>query len=326
MSSRPISRRSFLAALGTVAVARCVPTASTVSAEPRVPSEGRPGKVRFGITAQQAVYDDVLRLWQEAEALGFDTAFVYDHFMAPAPGPPEAERYLESWSLLSALAARTERLRIGVLVTAMSLRHAAILAKMAATVDHVSRGRLIIGLGAGWMEREHVAYGIPFLTKGKRAKRLVEAVEVMRRLFTQPRTTFEGRYFTLKDAPLEPKPVQGPQPPILIGGMGPKIVQPLAARYAQTWHIGLGPNDPASIRRTFDVFDALCRKANRDPREVERATFVDPRLVQSSGDDLRRQLEGLRDVGMGHFILLPPKGNDATVLRRFAKEIIPAFR
>lgn len=337
MTNDTITRRRFLAAAGTVAVsgrlaanAAAPATTPAPAAPPAPPAAPQPGgarsAVRFGMTANQGVYDEVVTAWQQAESLGFDSAFVFDHLMGVAPGPPEKERYLESWSLLAALAAKVDRLRMGVLVTASTLRHPAIVAKMAATVDHVSRGRLIVGLGAGWAEREHTAYGIPFYTKGERAKRLVETVEVIRALFTQDRSTYAGKRFTLTDAPLEPKPIQKPHPPLLIGGAGPKVVQPLAAKYAQIWHVGLGPNDPVQLKATFENFDKLCRDAGRDPKQVERATFVLLRPGQPNFDDVRTQLKALRDIGMGHFILLPLPADDRDTLRRFAKEVIPELR
>jgi F420-dependent oxidoreductase-like protein len=282
--------------------------------------------VRFGITApQSASFRDILGLWREADILGFDTAFVCDHFMMPNPGPAPTQRCFEAWSLLGALAARTHRLRLGVLVSGNTYRHPAVVAKMAATIDHVSRGRLILGLGAGWMEREHRAYGIPFHTAGGRARRLGEAVEVIKRLFTEESASFNGKYYTLKDAPCEPKPLQKPHPPILIGGMGPKVVQPLAARHAQIWHLIVPGGNVTAIRRACESFDRLCREVGRDPAEVEKAASCDPSQLGTGSGALRDRLRALVDAGVRHFVLLPPP-NDRTVLRRFATEIIPHVR
>ncbi len=326
MIRREASRREFLAAVAALAATRAVSASTTAARTPVAPLQG-PDTVRFGVTALQgASYGEILTFWRTADSLGFDSAFVYDHFMGAATASTDAQRCLESWTLLSALAAKTERIRLGVLVSGAGYRYPAILAKMAATVDQVSRGRLILGMGAGWLEREFVAYGIPFYTKGGRAKRLVEAVEVVKQLFTQERSTYNGKYFTLKDAPCEPKPVQRPHPPILIGGMGPKIVQPLAARHAQIWHFLVPGAEPAEIRKLCENFDGLCRDVGRDPREIEKATSLLPTLAQGSVKDALAQIHALKDAGIRHFILLPPAGNDRGVLRWFASEIIPELR
>jgi F420-dependent oxidoreductase-like protein len=274
---------------------------------------------------QPGPYDELLGYWQEAERLGFDSAFVFDHFMAGSPGPPAGERTLEAWSLLAALAAQTTRIRIGTLVTGNTYRHPAVIAKMAATVDQVSRGRLILGLGAGWLEREHVAYGIPFYTAPERARRLGEAVEIVKRLLTQEKSSFDGKYYTLKDAPCEPKGVQQPHPPILIGGMGPRVVQPLAARHAQIWHFFKPGADIAETTRLCEHFDAVCRRVGREPKEVEKATSVPMPRDEALLKDLRPQLRALIDRGVRHVIFLPAPANDRRMLARVAK-VLPDLR
>ena len=163
-------------------------------------------QLSFGIQTppQNVTYSAVQQLWLEADELGYDSAFGFDHFFPIVTDPGGA--CLEGWTLLAALAAQTRRLRVGLLVTGNTYRNPAVLAKMAATVDHVSNGRLILGLGAGWFELEHTAFDIPYYTAGQRARRLVEAVELMKLLFTQERTNYQGRYYTITDAPFEPKP------------------------------------------------------------------------------------------------------------------------
>lgn len=275
---------------------------------------------------QNAPYQEIRRFWREAEVLGFDTAFVCDHFMiSPVPTSSPADRCFEAWSLLAALAAETERIRLGVLVSGNTYRHPAIVAKMAATIDHVSDGRLILGMGAAWMEREHAAYGIPFYTPGGRARRLAEAVEVIKKLFTKERSTFTGKYYALKDAPFEPKAVQRPHPAILIGGMGAKVVQPLAARHAQMWHLNVPGNDPDAVRRACQTFDRICGEVGRDPAQVEKMISVNPGLLETVAKDLPGRLRTLKEAGIHHFVLLPPP-TDLAILRRFAREIIPEVR
>jgi F420-dependent oxidoreductase-like protein len=286
----------------------------------------RDGKLRFGVHThpQNTSYEDVAHVWEDADQLGLDSAFVFDHFMpirSDSDGP-----CLEGWTLLSALAARTKRIKAGVLVTGNTYRFPALLAKMAATVDHVSNGRLILGMGAGWFEAEHTAYGVPFYTPGQRARRLVESVEVVKQLMTQDKTTFTGKYYQLKDAPFAPKPVQRPHPPILIGGMGPKVVQPLAARHADIWHFFPG-DDPADVKRLCDSFDALCEKVGRKPSEVEKSISVRAEDVTGKpAKEVRERLGALAKAGVGHFILSLSPPFDVKTLHAFAKDIVPGVR
>jgi len=331
-----VSRRDLLKGIGALAVTTAAtPLAATAQqagalpgAAAAPPTAAAPkDAVRFGITAHQtADIAQILALWQAADALGFDSAFVFDHFMAATPGPPAQERFHEAWTLLAGLAAQTRRIRVGLLVNSCTYRHPAIVAKMGATIDQMSNGRLILGLGAGWLEREHVAYGIPFYTKGVRARRLGESVEVITQLWTQPRTTYTGTYFQLKDAPLEPKPVQKPHPPILIGGSGPKVVQPIAAKYAQFWHFGLPTRDPAGLKQFTAAFDDLCRRVGRNPAEVVKATsFPFPDTAQGM-KDLHAALPPVIAAGIRYFIMLPPPDNNVELLQKFAREFVAPDR
>jgi F420-dependent oxidoreductase-like protein len=320
---RRITRRAALRVLGTAATTLAA-TGSLPRGEARAASPARAG-LRFGFQTapQHTSYGDIAALWEEADALDLDSAFVFDHFM-PIQGA-QTGSCLEGWTLLSALAARTKRLRVGVLVTGNTYRWPAVLAKMAATVDHVSNGRLILGMGAGWFEREHVAYGIPFHTAGGRARRLVEAVEVVKKLFTEDAATYAGKYYQLKDAPFVPRAVQRPHPPILIGGMGPKVVQPLAARHAQIWHFFA--SEIARVRELCAGFDELCRKAGRDPAEVEKSTSLRAGEVsERDAKALRARVKEMADAGVRHFILGLSAPFDRAVLRRFAKEIAEPLR
>jgi len=318
---RGLSRRGFLTSLGAAALStRLAATARAAG----TPAPGR--RLQCGITVfQPGPFEELLAFWQEADRVGFDSVFLFDHFMPPSPGPPASERCLEAWSVLSALAAGTRRIRLGVLVTGNTYRHPALVAKMAATVDQVSRGRLILGLGAGWLQREHVAYGIPFYTAPERAKRLREAVQVVKLLLTQEKSTFAGRYYTLKDAPCEPKGVQTPHPPILVGGMGPKVVQPLAARHADIWHFWNPAADVPAIKRLCDGFDAICARVGRDPNTVAKATSM-PVPNDAGLKQLRPQVRAVLETGVRHLIFLPPPKNDRKVLARLADAVLPEFR
>jgi F420-dependent oxidoreductase-like protein len=324
MAARALSRRTFLKHMGVVAAAGALGAPLGRATPVRAAA---PGRLRFGIQArpEHTTYRAMLDVWQEAEALGFDSAFVFDHFM-PIDDRPRGSCF-EGWTLLSALAAGTRRVEVGVLVTGNTYRHPAVLAKMAATVDHVSNGRLILGMGAGWFEAEHTAYGIPFDTVGGRARRLVEAVTVVKSLFTQETSTFKGRYYELRDAPFVPKAVGRPHPPILIGGMGPKVIQPLAARHADIWHFSVKDGDPAQAKERGAFFDAICRRVGRDPGQIEKSISL--RAGQLAGKppkEIRSQVQALAEAGVRHFILSLPAPYDRRTLGIFAKEVMPALR
>ena len=284
----------------------------------------RQSRLRFGVLTypEHVTYRDVVQAWNEIDAAGFDSAFVFDHFI-PFTGNANG-LCLESWTLLSALAALTKQVRVGVLVTGNTYRHPALLAKMAVTVDHVSNGRLILGLGAGWHEQEHRMYGFPFPATGDRARQLREAVQVFKQLFTQEKSTFSGDYYHLKDALFAPKAVQKPYPPLLIGGTGPNVILPLAARQANIWHFyGDGAE---STQQTCAAFDAVCRKVGRDPNEVEKATSLYPSQLAGPEKEVVAQLRALADAGIGHVIIELSQPYDRQFLRRFAKDIMPEFR
>ncbi len=321
----PFSRRGFLRYLGLAATAAAA--ARTVSAPRTVAAAAVPGRLRFGVQThpEHAAFNDILRIWQDADELGLDTAFVFDHFI-PIQGDRSGPCF-EGWTLLSALAAKTQRVRVGVLVTGNTYRYPAVLAKMAATVDHVSGGRLILGMGAGWFEPDHSAYGIPFYTAGRRARRLVESVQVIKMLFTQPKSTFNGKYYQLKDAPFAPKSVQMPHPPILIGGMGPKVIQPLVARHADIWNFFVDSADPATAKRICAQFEALCTQVGRDPAAVEKSTNLRaPQLSGLSSKEIRERVQALASAGVGHFILSLEAPFDRDLVRRFAKEVAAPLR
>ena len=179
-------------------------------------------------------WDDVLDLARHVEAKGWDGIWYADHFMPD--DEDTSEDCNEMWSTLAGLAATVPRLRIGSMVSCNTYRHPAVLAKIAATVDNISRGRLVLGLGAGWQENEHHAYGLDFPTLGGRSRRMEEACQVLKALFSNRRSDYHGRYYQLVDAPLEPKPVQDPLP-LLIGGGGEKVTLRITAQYADEWHV-----------------------------------------------------------------------------------------
>ena len=325
MSVNRVSRRKFLKSVGAAAAVVALaeraprPKGAWAAATPI-------GKIRFGVQTppQHVTYADLLQTWKEADDLGFDTAFTFDHLM-PIYSDPMGPCF-EGWTLLSALAAQTKKLRVGVLVTGNTYRNPALLAKMTATVDHVSQGRLILGIGAGWFEAEHKAYGIPFFTVGGRARRLGEALEVIKLLWTQEKSTYTGKYYQLKDAPFEPKTVQKPHPPILIGGQGPKLILPIVARHANIWHLRVRDVNPEGVKQLLTTFAEICHKQGRDPAEIEKSVSLRSSQLAGSTKELRSQIQGLTDVGIRHFIISLTSPDDRKHLSRFAKEVMPTFR
>jgi F420-dependent oxidoreductase-like protein len=212
---------------------------------------------------------DTLTLAQHAESVGLHGVWVCDHFM-PYAGDrrPAAGPVLEGWTVLTAVAARTTRVRLGTLVLGASYRHPAVLAKMAATLDHVSGGRLTLGLGAGWQPNEHSAYGIELLPTAARLARFAEYVTAVRSLLREPGTTMEGEWFRLTGAVCDPPPVQRPLP-LLVGGGGEQRTMRVAARHADAWHTWA---DPAGLARKNAVLDERCHEVGRDPAAVARLT------------------------------------------------------
>jgi alkanesulfonate monooxygenase SsuD/methylene tetrahydromethanopterin reductase-like flavin-dependent oxidoreductase (luciferase family) len=224
--------------------------------------------MRFSVwpNLQQPV-DDVVAIARHAEATGWDGVWVADHFMGDggAFGPVETPT-LEATAVLGALAVATERVRIGSLVLGSTYRHPAVVANWAATVDHLSGGRLVLGLGAGWQLNEHDQYGIELPDVGDRVGRFEEVCSVVRRLLTEERTTLEGRWFQLRDAVCEPKPV-GPLP-FLVGGKGDRMLG-IAGRHADEWNMWALPEVHAERAA---VLDRACEAAGRDPGDVRRST------------------------------------------------------
>src|SRR3712207_2512415 len=199
-------------------------------------------RLSFGIKTapQHTTYEDMLAVWQEADGIDvLEHAWLFDHY-APIHSDVNGP-CLEGWTLLAAYAARTARLRLGLMVTGNTYRHPAVLTKIATTVDVIANGRLDFGIGAGWNEYEHASMGIPLYRPGERIRRLDEACEIVKRLFTQQLTDFDGRYYQLKGARCEPKPIQKPYPPFVIGGGGEQLTLRVVARYADVWNFAGGP-------------------------------------------------------------------------------------
>jgi F420-dependent oxidoreductase-like protein len=233
-------------------------------------------------------WTETLDAARHAEAIGYDGLWYADHFMPnaaqPADGPAQ-----EALTIMAALAATVPRVRIGSLVAGNTYRHPAVLAKMAATIDDISGGRLVLGLGAGWQENEHRAYGLEFKTFSWRFDRLEEACQVIKGLFRNPRTTFEGKHYSLVDAPLDPKPRQDPLP-LLIGGGGERRTLRIVARYADEWNVwGM----PDLLAQKGKVLDQHCEAEGRDPASIRRSAQA---LLFLSDD--QATLDRIRGMGI----------------------------
>jgi len=344
-SGRAVGRRA-----AATAVAAVVLLATAWSAG--LAREGPP-HVRFGVQVapEDTTYEAMVEVARLVEQLGYDTFWLNDHFV-PVLGD-RSRPHFESWTLLTALATRTERIRLGILVSGNTYRHPAVLAKMATTVDHVSGGRLELGIGAGWEEWEHRAFGIPFHTPKERAERLGEALAVVTALWdgTEP-SSFEGRYYRLRDAPFLPPPVQRPHPPIVVGGQGEKWIMPLVARYADEWNVPVGV-PPDGVKRRLETIRAECARIGRSPCVREVSVFlplanitnvplagpvtrlgarllVDERAAVSvlagSAKEIEAKIRSYVDAGATSVIITTRPSIDRALMKRFADEIVPAFR
>lgn len=230
---------------------------------------------------------------KHVEATGWDGIYLADHFMPNAAdnsGPTQ-----ECWTSLAALAALTSRVRVGSLVSGNTYRHPAVLAKMAAQVDIISGGRLVLGLGAGWQQNEHEAYGIDYHTLGGRMRRLEESAQVIKSLFQNDRTDFHGRAYTVTNAPLAPKPVQEGGPPLLIGGGGEQRTLRIAALYADEWNVW---GAPETLARKGEVLARHCEEVGRDPATIWHSAQAvvtisdDPKVVEAARQPGRPVLAG----------------------------------
>ncbi len=213
-------------------------------------------------------WDEIVEACQHAEATGWDGIWLADHFM-PFTGADDGP-YHEAWTMLAGLAVAVPRIRIGPLVTGNTYRNPGVLAKMAATVDHMSGGRCVLGLGSGWQENEHTAYGIEYLTAGARLDKLEESVEIVRSLLSQERTSYDGEHYKFENAPLAPKPVQSPLP-IMIGGGGEKRTLRITAKLADEWNVW---GTPEVLEHKNAVLNAHCADVGRDPADIQRSAVA----------------------------------------------------
>lgn len=300
--------------------------------------------MRFSVWPNpQQPWQGVLDVAGHAESTGWDGVWFADHFMPL--GDDVSQPTLECWSVLAALAAAVPRVRIGALVSGNTYRHPAVLANIAATVDRISGGRVVLGLGAGWQENEHEAYGIDFYDVRERLARLEEACQVVKALTEQERSDFEGRYYTLKQAPLEPKPVQSPMP-LLVGGGGEKVTMRIAATYADEWNVW---GTPDVLRHKGEVLDRHCDRLGREPSTIARSaqsllflstdeTWLEKQRERVAGSDraivgtpaeVTEAIAAYRGAGVDEFIVpdftLGSGQRKLDTLDLFINEVAPSF-
>ncbi len=310
--------------------------------------------IRFGVqTGQQNTDWESLRsFWSRADDWGYDSLWCFDHFY-PIFTPDPAGPCFEGWSLLSALSQNTKRARIGALVNGNTYRNPALTAKMAATLDHASGGRLNLGLGAGWFEGEHKSLGFDFKTLPGRLQALEEACQIIKGMFTQEKTTLHGKHYEVIDAICNPKPLQK-KLPLMIGGHGEKVLLKIVARHADMWNMGNA--DAAEMKRLISVIERHGDTVGRDTDEIEitlamglcykapkareemlsqvvsmmaqtTPELARQRMIIGSKQECVDKIEGYLKAGVTHFLFMhnPPLTAEEDI-QAFAEDIIPQFR
>jgi F420-dependent oxidoreductase-like protein len=303
---------------------------------------------QFGFT-----FTEVADLAKEAERLGFTALWASDHLLWDAQS--ERRNCFDVWTLMPALAAVTTKLRLGTLVSCNSYRLPSILAKTAACVDQISNGRLEFGLGAGWKEVEYKAYGIPFPSVPTRLAQLEEATRLIKQLWTEEKTSFEGKHYRLESAVCAPKPVQRPLK-IWLGGAGEKKLLRIVAEHADGWNMVFGQPMPA-VKQKLEALKHHCDDLNRDFTRIDKSMFIMTCVAESDGEMKRRETEvaealgtdllfqmgrasgtigtaqqvaetlrAYRDLGFDYFIAMFPYKQDREMLQRFAETIVPLLR
>ncbi len=317
--------------------------------------------MKFGLQVWQEgiTYDNLKKIFRECDRLGYDSGWLYDHFYPVAIGEQEksieALAVLEAWTTLSALAVETKSIRVGILATCNSFRYPSLLAKMSSTLDLISNGRLEMGIGAGWFEAEQRAYGIEFPPIVERIQRLHESLIVIKKMWTEEKSTFQGKYYRITDAVCFPKPVQKPHPPLWVAGMGEKLLLRVVAQMGDYCNFYLC--SPQEYQKKAAVLEAHCRTIRRDSREIGKSlqipAFVDDGINSANrwksvhpnqeirdmswdkfqeivliGEKKRweNHVEEYAKAGVDHLIVFFPRDTGLTPVRIFAKNIVDSFR
>jgi F420-dependent oxidoreductase-like protein len=298
-------------------------------------------------TSTSQIADSLKNLVTKAENSGFDSFWVMDHFhQIQFVGRPE-EPMLEGWSVISMLAGLTTKIKLGTLVTGIIYRYPSVLAKIAATLDVLSKGRLFMGIGAAWNEQESLAYGISFPSNQERLLRLEEAIQVIRKMWTEePYASFEGKYYQIKNAYCNPKPMQKPSPPILVGGSGERKTLKIVAKYADACNLF---GSPETVRKKLDILKKHCKSVGRDYDSILKtklgAIIVDDNsdmvknriretfrgipeeqikefVIYGTPEDVSRQIEMLEQVGIQYLIVDLEPSRELDTLDTFANKVI----
>jgi F420-dependent oxidoreductase-like protein len=313
--------------------------------------------LKFGIQHPNFSYDgkgeqiveSLRKATTTAERLGYDSFWVMDHFHQIQNVGQEQEPMLEGWTTIGAMAGFTSKIKLGTMVTGNIYRHPSILAKMGATLDVLSKGRLIMGIGAGWNEQESKAYGIPFPSTKERFRRLEEAVQVIRKMWTEERASFDGQFYKIHDAYCNPKPLQKPHPPILIGGSGERETLKLVAKYADACNLF---GSPDTVKRKLDVLREHCKSVGRDYDSILKTklgvilldkdrTLLEKRIAErfrnvpgemrrefatvGSPEEVVRSVESFRDAGLEYFITSFEWGRELQGIEQFADQVMKHF-
>jgi F420-dependent oxidoreductase-like protein len=299
------------------------------------------------------IFDSLKNLVISAEEKGFDSFWVMDHFHQLQMIGPPAEPMLEGWTTISALAGITSKIKLGTLVTGIIYRHPSILAKMGATLDVISKGRLFMGVGAGWNEEETLAYGIAssFPSNRERLDRLEEAIQIMRKMWTdEPTATFIGKYYQIKNAFCNPKPIQRPSLPILVGGGGEKRTLEIVAKYADACNLF---GSPETVKKKLDVLKEHCKKVGRDYDSILKTKLgsiiidkndetamervgrifkgmseeqISEYVIYGTTDSVVKQIEMLEKVGIEYFIVNLEFSRELEEVESFAINVIEKMK
>jgi len=288
------------------------------------------------------IVEKLRNLVGRAESYGFDSFWVMDHFHQIQVVGQSQEPMLEGWTTQAVVAGLTEKIKLGTLVTGIVYRHPSVLAKIGATLDVLSKGRLFMGIGAAWNVEEANAYGIPFPPVKERMRRLEEAVQIISKMWTEERTSFAGKFYQLRDAYCNPKPIQKPHPPIMIGGSGEKQTLKIVAKYADACNIF---GSVETVRQKLGILREHCHQVGRDydsilktklghvviDKDKEKVTEAIKGLsedrrreyaIYGTPEEVRKQIEAFRDVGLEYLIVNLEPDRELQALELFANEVV----
>ena len=297
----------------------------------------------------EQIVESLRKLTSTAERLSYDSFWVMDHFHQIQNVGEPSEPMFDGWTTLGVVAGFTSKIRLGTLVTGNVYRHPSVLAKVGATLDVLSKGRLFMGIGAAWNEEESRAYGIPFPSTKERFRRLEEAVQIIRLMWTEEKANFNGQFYKIQDAYCNPKPIQKPHPPVMIGGGGERETLKLVAKYADACNIF---GSPATIKRKLDVLREHCKAVGRDYNSILKTRLGVVMMDKDRGalgkrvgerfknvpeqmrtefatigtpEEVRRQVESFRDAGVEYFITSFEWDREVQVAEQFASEVLKNF-